>query len=222
MRFQVLECLLDLARRGADKGFVRVSTREIGIALSRSQQTASRLLVSMESDGLISRLKAERTQKIRISPSGMDELRKLQKMLNRVFEGCTIDGIVFTGVGEGAYYMSQNGYRAQFRAKLGFDPYPGTLNLRVSTQVVQEEVLTRPGVNIEGFEAEGRSFGGGRCLSVCIGVGAWESIPAAVFIPHRTHYPGDVLELVSPENLRSKLGLRDGDRVSLRLLPCPT
>ena len=43
-----------------------------------------------------------------------------------------LTGRVKSGLGEGRYYMSQKGYRAQFAKRLGIDPYPGTLNLRLS------------------------------------------------------------------------------------------
>lgn len=214
MRFLELAYLLELAVRGGDRRHVRISTAELGSAIGRSQQTASRVLMSMERNGLIARQKHDKTQRIKITPSGMDRLQDLHKLLTRVFEGCTIEGTVFTGLGEGAYYMSQAGYRAQFKDKLGFDPYPGTLNLRISTGAA-DEIRSKPGLKIDGFQSGGRSFGGGRCYKVRIGSDAY----GVVFVPDRTHYPGDVLEVVSAGNLREKLGLRDGDLVCLTLLP---
>ena len=43
-----------------------------------------------------------------------------------------LKGIIFTGLGEGAYYMSLEGYKKQFKKHLNFIPYPGTLNLRMA------------------------------------------------------------------------------------------
>ncbi len=214
MQMQILSCLLELAARGADKDFVRISSGELGIALGKSQQTASRLMVTMEREGLLLRRKDGRNQTVRLASAGLDELRGLHQSLSRIFDGYVIEGKVFTGVGEGAYYMRQEGYRKQFKKKLGFDPYPGTLNLRVATCMV-EELAVRAGTRIEGFQTGNRSFGGGRCYEVRISPDA----PAAVFLPDRTHYPDDVLEVVSPEHLRTRLGLRDGDIVCLTVLP---
>ena len=121
MRFLELAYLLELAVRGADRRHVRISTAELGSAIGRSQQTASRVLMSMERSGLIARQKDDKTQRIKITPSGMERLQDLHRLLTRVFEGCTIEGTVFTGLGEGAYYMSQAGYRTQFKDKLGFE-----------------------------------------------------------------------------------------------------
>jgi len=212
MPIPIIECLLELANRGADKEFIRISTAEIGRRIARSQQTASRLLASMEEKGLLERRKAGRDQLVRVTPEGISELRKLHRALSRIFEGLVIEGKVFTGIGEGAYYTSQEGYRRQFREKLGFDPFPGTLNLRVPAPSV-EELASRPGLKIEGFRSGSRSFGGGRCYPVRVGSGT----QGAVFLPDRTHYPSDVLEVISPHNLRQRLSLTDGDLVRLVL-----
>lgn len=42
-------------------------------------------------------------------------------------------GRVFSGVGEGSFYVSL--YSKKFLEKLGFRPYPGTLNLRLVNDV---------------------------------------------------------------------------------------
>jgi CTP-dependent riboflavin kinase len=45
----------------------------------------------------------------------------------------TLEGTVFTGLGEGAYYISKETYLKQLTEKLGFEPYLGTLNLKLSS-----------------------------------------------------------------------------------------
>ncbi len=42
-----------------------------------------------------------------------------------------IQGIVQGGLGQGNSFTQLDWVRQQFRDKIGFDPYPGTLNLRV-------------------------------------------------------------------------------------------
>jgi len=214
MRFLELAYLVELALRGADRRHVKVSTAELGAAIGRSQQTASRVLMCMERNGLVTRQKEGKAQTVKITPAGMNQLQDLHKLLTKILEGCTIEGTVFTGLGEGAYYMSQEGYRKQFRDRLGFDPYPGTLNLRIPAGSA-DEIRSRPGLKIDGFQSGGRSFGGGKCFRVRIGSEA----QGVIFIPDRTHYPKDVLEVVSDVNLRERLGLRDGDLVCLTVLP---
>ena len=45
-----------------------------------------------------------------------------------------IDGEVTTGLGKAAYFLSQEFYTKEFEKNLGFVPYPGTLNLVVSEE----------------------------------------------------------------------------------------
>src|SRR5918912_644876 len=49
----------------------------------------------------------------------------------------TIDfkGTIVSGMGEGAYYMSLAGYKKQFKEKLGYEPYPGTLHVKLTDQI---------------------------------------------------------------------------------------
>ncbi len=42
-----------------------------------------------------------------------------------------IEGIVVSGQGKGAYFMSQPVYKIQFQKKLNFTPFPGTLNIKI-------------------------------------------------------------------------------------------
>ncbi|HEX7593320.1 MAG TPA: DUF120 domain-containing protein [Anaerolineae bacterium] len=46
-----------------------------------------------------------------------------------------IRGIVCAGQGQGRSFTRLDWVRRQFRDKLGFDPYPGTLNLQIDAKV---------------------------------------------------------------------------------------
>ena len=48
-----------------------------------------------------------------------------------------INGTVTTGLGKAAYFLGQDFYKDQFHHKLGFIPYPGTLNI-----IVEDEDIT--------------------------------------------------------------------------------
>ncbi len=66
----------------------------------------------------------------------------------------TLEGTVFTGLGEGAYYIGRESYRQQFVEKLGFDPYPGTLNLKLVGDYdvkARTELEAYPAIAVEGF-----------------------------------------------------------------------
>ena len=120
-------------------------------------------------------------------------------------------GKVFQGLGEGAYYIGLEGYKTQFAKALGFDPYPGTLNVKLESAIQIEqkrELRGFDGLRIEGFQRDGRTYGGARCYRAKVGK---KELPGAVLVIDRTHYDDSVLEIISPHFLRGALGLKNGD-----------
>src|SRR5438552_18128602 len=97
----------------------------------------------------------------------------------------TISGTVTSGLREGAFYMRQKGYKDQFRKKLWFEPYEGTLNLKIGgpalakLQILQDS----PGIEIAGFEAAGRTFAGAKCVLATVA-----HAHCAATMPIRTHH----------------------------------
>lgn len=214
----LLITLYKLIEVGAYPDEVIFTTTELAKLLGASQQTASRHLIELEKMGLIHRVRLGRRESIKITQSGVKHLDNMFLTLRRAFEAkkteVTFEGTLFSGLGEGAYYMNQGGYRKQFTAKLGFEPYPGTLNLRVRKEN-QEEVRmleASPFILIEGYTEGNRSFGAAKCFHGKIA----DKINGALIFPVRTHYSGDVVELISTEYLRKALRLRDGDAVKVR------
>ena len=65
---------------------------------------------------------------------------------------------------------------------------------------------------IQGFVRDGRTFGEARTLPCRI-----RDIPCAIVVPGRTHYPDDVIEVISPVELRAVLDLSDGDLVTVEV-----
>jgi riboflavin kinase len=118
-------------------------------------------------------------------------------------------------MGEGAYYMSQKGYREQFLRKLGFNPYPGTLNLRLTPPQaeVRRELETYPAITVKGFKRGKRSFGDVKCFPALIN----DSVEGAVTLINRTHHSDLVIELIARVHLRSRLDLREGSTVKVEL-----
>ena len=127
----------------------------------------------------------------------------------------TIEGKVVSGVGEGAHYVCLDGYREQFKAKLGFEPYPGTLNLRLleSSLPQRRRLDSLPSITFKGFTRDGATYGDVKCLNVLIQGRA----RGAVILIDRTHYTDSTLEVIAPLRLRDELRLRDGDTVRLEV-----
>ena len=120
-----------------------------------------------------------------------------------------LKGKIVTGLGEGQYYISREGYRKQFNLKLGFDPSPGTLNLKLAEPFPQAEADF---IKIEGFVDENGTFGGCKCYRVMIG-----DIKGAIVRPERSSYPPDLVEVIAPVHLRKALNLKDGDELEMIL-----
>ncbi len=211
--------LLHLAKLGALRKGVFINTFELAKELRTSQQTASRRVVELEARGYIKRSVGRRGQTIVITEKGAQQLMAvyttLHASLSEALRSVVISGEVFTGLGEGAYYVSLDGYRTQIIEKLGFDPYPGTLNLKLTdpSDLYFREVLShRAGILIKGFSDEKRTYGSVKAFKAKM-----HGIDAAVLLIERTHYGRDTLEVIAPVNLRQALNLRDGDRVSLEV-----
>ena len=117
-------------------------------------------------------------------------------------------GRVVGGLGQGQYYISRKGYRNQFFQKLGFVPFPGTLNIKLDEPF-------NPGphqILIEGFREDERSFGGCKCYKIKL-----NGLEGAIIRPDRSSYPPDLVEIISTLRLRDELRLDDGDIVELIL-----
>ncbi len=209
-----VETLKGIALLGGTKEFVNLSSRELGKLIGVSQQSASQRILELIREGLVSRDLATRRQRIKLTGKGMDVLRKEYADYQRIFEvkeTLTISGIVSSGLGEGAFYMRQKGYKDQFRKKLWFEPYEGTLNLKIQgADLAKLEILREsPGIEISGFEAAGRTFGGAKTFLATLG-----HLDCAIIMPIRSHY-AEVIEVISKHYLRGALGLKDGDSVEL-------
>ena len=122
-------------------------------------------------------------------------------------------GIVASGVGQGAFFMSLAWVRDAIRGSLGFYPYPGTLNVRLA----DPEVLERwRGVSKQRaliLAPPAPETCGGRLVPITLP----RDITAAVIVPDVTRYGDDVLEVIAPVHLRSRLGLEDGDVLELTM-----
>jgi len=217
--------LMKLAEMGAHRRTAKISTEYLAGKMGTSQQTASRYLIELEQKSWIQRTITPEGCLIRITEIGTKELQKLYSKMRILMEAqyppsITLEGTVFTGLGEGAYYTSNEGYRKQFIEKLGFDPYPGTLNLKLTTDYdikTRSELEAYPSIEIEGFKREERSFGPVNCYPATL----QNSVKAAIITALRSHYDVSVIEIIAPVNLRKALKLKDGHKVKVEVLTLP-
>jgi riboflavin kinase len=117
-------------------------------------------------------------------------------------------GRVFSGQGEGKKYVELPWVKQQIKEKLGFDPYPGTLNLRLDEENVKRRGLLEKSAKLRLCHSEG----------YCTGLlfkAAVDGVACGVIIPQVESYPENVLEVMSSVNLRQELGLPDGESVTV-------
>jgi len=122
----------------------------------------------------------------------------------------TVNGTVQDGLGQGRSFTQLDWVRQQLRDKVGFDPFPGTLNARVGDVSTLTEWQTYRGITIEPVP--------GFCAARCYRVLMNESIAVAWILPDVPGYPKDLMELTAPMSLRQALTLKTGDVVSIRFL----
>jgi riboflavin kinase len=215
----LIAVLIKLAKRGAVNRPVLVKTTSIAKELGISQQSVSRWLIDMEKKGLITRREGIRGYLVQITTEGKNLLNHTRKDLDEALEASrrlVINGKVVTGMGEGEYYTGLSDYTERLKSGLGFRPYPGTLNIRLGAMEdsqSKEKLCAKKGLEIPGFKKGGRTFGSIKCFPCSV-----SGFPGAVIIPERSHYGFDMLEIVSPHNLREKLRLSDGRDVKIEVL----
>jgi riboflavin kinase len=216
-RMEDISTLKKLALIGGLDGIVKLSSSEFAAHISSSPQTASRRLQSLEQAGCITRKVEPAGQKIRITKQGYQALEAEYLEYCAIFTGkpttVKLTGHVITGMGEGQYYTTLKGYHDQFVKLLGFEPYPGTLNIKLEPESVECRSLLKlkEEIVINAFSSKNRTFGGGRCYPLTMDKG----VKGAIMIPDRTHYPDDIIEIISSENLRERLKLQDGSKITV-------
>jgi len=217
----VLLALLEEKKRGE-----LVSSTKLAAEAGLSQQETARVLRLLESEGIIARSLVRGGQSIALTEKGMEFLESVSLQLEdllgeRVGQGgkLTFEALISSGMGDGAYYMSIEGYRTQLEKALGFKPYPGTLNLKIIGGFPTRKLLAAASnVKIGSFLMDNRIMGAIACVRATVKRGEREVRGALVF-PERTHHPDDVVEFISDVRVRDQLGLKDGDTVVVSVTP---
>jgi riboflavin kinase len=214
--------LYTLMKLGATKTSIKISTTQLSEEIGGSQQSASRHLQLLESEGMLERSITSEGSRVKITGHGEAELDLVLKELKWYLEGkeaqaIEFEGEVVSGLFEGAYYISKEGYHRQIVEKLGFEPFPGTLNVRISEEDYDRRRRLERGafIRLEGFKDGERSFGAAHCFPCLIN----GEIEGALIVAERSIHDYSVMEIISPHYLRRKMELADGDKVKVSFLP---
>jgi riboflavin kinase len=121
-----------------------------------------------------------------------------------------IKGVIVSGTHEGSYFMSLDVYQGEFLEKLGFKPFPGTLNLEISEEDAKSihDLSDKMGI----IKGSGK-FGDVKFLLAQLN----RKISGAVLFPVKTEHSNEILEFVAEENLREAYHLKDGDPATLKI-----
>ncbi|MFH1663432.1 MAG: DUF120 domain-containing protein [archaeon] len=204
--------LLFIAKKAGMSGSFKASTSGIAVELGISQQSVSRKLVFLASNGFIERKVFSSGNVISLTEKGRKALIKRKHELEGIFsekKSSEISGKVKSGLGEGKYYINIPGYQKQFKEKLGKKVFPGTLNLEVNEFELTDFLSSKKKILIKGFSGRERSFGSACLFRVKLN----NSVDATVIVPERTTHSENIVEIISPLDLRKKLGLKDNSEV---------
>jgi len=220
LKVQHILTLTHLISKGARYNFVPITTTSLGKSIKKSQQSASKHLLELEKDGFIERIINGRTSSIRITSRGYSELIKLSSILKSSLDSfpsfVVLKGILVSGMGEGAYYMSLKGYTKQFKSKINYIPFPGTLNVKLQKKEhieAAQQFRTLNGITIKGFFDGKRTYGWVKCFKSKLN----NSINCELIVLERTHHDNSIIELISKVNLRRTAKLKDGSKMTIRI-----
>lgn len=207
---------------GASKTPIRISTTQLSAEIGGSQQSASRHLQVLEKEGLLERKISTGGSKITITAAGQAELDMVLQELKWHLEGkeaktIIFEGEVVSGLFQGAYYISKEGYQRQIIQKLGFEAFPGTLNVKIKEEEYnkRQKLERGPSIRLEGFKDEERSFGAAKVYPCIIN----DEEEGAMIVAERSSHDYSVMEIISPQYLRRKMELADGDKIKVAFLP---
>jgi len=220
LKIQHILTLTHLLSKGAKHNFVTVTTSSLGKSIKKSQQAASKHLLELENNQFIERIISGRNISVKITPKGFSEMVKLSTILQKSLDSSPshveLKGTLVSGMGEGAYYMSLKGYTNQFKSKIGYVPFPGTLNVRLDKKVHQEAIKqfeSLDGITIKSFSDGKRTYGWVKCFPAKLN----QSINCQLIILERTHHDDSIIELISKVCIRKSGKFKDGSKVTIKI-----
>ncbi len=129
-----------------------------------------------------------------------------------------VKGVVFSDLGRAGAFLGLDWVRDAIRERLGFEPFPGTLNVRArGADLARWDQVRRHGGKIV-LSSPDPAF----CNAFLFtgSLEGWEAPPGpreriAVVVPEVAEYPADKLEIIAPVSLKQTRSVRDGDELTV-------
>ncbi|MHA1729692.1 MAG: DUF120 domain-containing protein [Promethearchaeota archaeon] len=217
-----------LAKLGLFQG-ISLTTQEIADKIDSAQQTVSRRLKKLLKVEILERKSLGKNNTLKITSKGVALLKLVYFDLENIFDKKkskhkqAFYGNIQTGMGEGKYYVSIPKYFEKFSEFLGNPPFPGTLNLELADECIENYYINIVNQNtriIPKFETEHRTFGSVQCYDI------WlyptekkeEKIKCVILDIRRTSHKKGTVEIVSNYNLRNKFNLVDNSKIQFNFI----
>jgi len=127
-----------------------------------------------------------------------------------------LEGQISEGLGEGASFVELEGYQRQFSDLLGYDPYPGTLNVELAGEGLHSlaDLESIDPLIVEGWNDGERDYGPVHCYPAELQ--ADDDVESVHIVrPVRTRHDDEMLEILAPVRLRRQLDLNSGNQVTV-------
>ncbi len=220
LKIQHILTLTHLLSKGAKYNFVTITSSSLGRNIKKSQQAASKHLLELENKNFIERIISGRKISVKITPKGYSELVKLSNVLQKNLTSSPshvlLKGTLVSGLGEGAYYMSLEGYSKQFKTKIGYIPFPGTFNVKLGKKEYTEAISQfeeMEGIHIDGYSDGKRTYGWVKCFKAKLN----STIDCQLIRLERSNHDTSIIELISKNSLRKAVKLSDNSKVIITI-----
>ena len=220
LKIQHILTLTHLLSKGAKHNYVTITTSSLGKNIKKSQQAASKHLLELENKNFIERIISGRKISVKITPKGYSELVKLSNVLQKNLTSSPshvlLKGTLVSGLGEGAYYMSLEGYSKQFKTKIGYIPFPGTFNVKLGKKEYTEAISQfeeMEGIHIDGYSDGKRTYGWVKCFKAKLN----STFDCLLIRLERSHHDTSIIELISKNSLRKTAKLSDNSKVTITI-----
>lgn len=127
-------------------------------------------------------------------------------------------GTIFSDLGQASLFMSLGWVQKSLAQRLGYAPYPATLNVRPKSpedaqlwQDVQKYSASAPLSTGHGGFCHARLY----FVRIQDSLARNEAIRGAVLVPEVADYPVNKIEVIAPVRLKEAFGVVDGDQLVL-------